>query len=345
MQGKNWEEKVKHSLFSDMKFTAEMKAAVLESVNQNKPFSGLLDGRRMFLRIMATVGIVTGVLFFSASWDTIFEKRGGAVSEYPVAYKLLDARMLQPGETIFDSDPDVLPGLSNKYNPLRKHAVEHTLTLTDIELLDSKEVNGFGTLMHYTLLVEDPVDAALPKDIRYFGVNLAGISEPQTVFHIGFGHMYDMADHRMTAIFGHSALKVEQLACRVDGESCAWYYTVEQDKPVLYAMFSAKSFERDLDGDGIEEIIVATKKQNQIYIFKEENNQLYWASIREITQSDPGDWIAYHEEEGTISITSFDGGLQRTRVFSYAPKNKLIQIRETVQDEATSLHRNGKSAQ
>lgn len=334
VQGTEWVQIVKQSLFSDMKFTADMKAAVIERVYQSKPFSGFSKRAMTFVPVMATVSIVIGALFLTGSLDSIFEKSGDAVSEYPITYSPLDARSLQPGEITLVTDSDVLPGLSNKHNPLQKQAVEHVLSLTDIELIDSKEINGFGTLLYYTLLVDDPVDAAIPKGTRYFGFNLSGLSEPQTVFHAGFGNMYDMANHRMTAIFGHSALKVDQKDCRIDGESCAWYYTIEHEKPMLYAMFSAKSYERDLDGDGIEEIIVTTMKQNQIYIFKEENSQLYWASIREITNSAPGDLITYHEDEGTISITSFFGGLRTTRKFSYTSDgNKLTQISESVQLE------------
>lgn len=335
-----WEERVKQGLFPELKLTERMKDAVLANVNQPRPIARFLD-RFTSIKAMTIAIMMIAVIALASPWDYILEKdsepnpssRSGytdIITEFDIAYTPLDARTLQPGETIYEADPDILPGLSNKHSPIHKDAAEHILSLSEIDLIDSRIIEGFGTLMNYTLLIEEPLDASVPKDTRYFGIQLDGISDPQTVFHVGYGHMFEMTEQRMTRIFGQSALKIEQEKCRIDGEACAWYYTVEQNKPMLYAMFSSKSYERDLDGDGIEEIIVATNKRNQIYIFKEENHLLYWASIRDIVKADPypDDLITYHEEDGTFSLTSAEDSSIRRKFIYAAEEGKLQQVNE-----------------
>src|SRR5690606_27113794 len=135
---------------------------------------------------IAVTMLALTALFLASPWNHFVEKASEPnlasgsgydrlLAEFNITYTPLDARTLQSGETIYEADPNVLPELSDKHSPLRKHVAEHILPLTDINLIDTKVIEGFGTLMNYTLLVEDPVDPTLPKDIRYFGMQLDGI--------------------------------------------------------------------------------------------------------------------------------------------------------------------------
>lgn len=280
----------------------------------------LLTAALSVVLITAVIGIISDSKIRQGTQETADLAGASQPVELPVTYAVLDARTLQQGEIIYDSDRNILPGLSNKHSPFINHAIDEVISLHDIDLLHSKQVDGFGTLMHYRLLGEKDSDAST----SYFGFAIDGISEPDTIFHVGYGHMYELAQHRMTRIFDRTVLKVEQSVCRTDGEACAWYFAVDQNVPVLYAMFEAQSYEHDLDGDGAAEAVIATKKLNQIYIFQEENGQLQWASVRDILHANPEDELVYNEMDGTFQMTASDSG--EKSIYAYSPHGDQLVL-------------------
>ncbi|MEK8131531.1 hypothetical protein WMW72_26840 [Paenibacillus filicis] len=54
--------------------------------------------------------------------------------------------------------PDILPGLSNKVNPLltSDNRMIEQISYADIEVLSKKSMDGFGTLLKYKSLQDHP---------------------------------------------------------------------------------------------------------------------------------------------------------------------------------------------
>lgn len=241
----------------------------------------------------------------SGMTDSLMTESG---ESWTVTYQVLQAPILQKGESINASDPDILPGLSNKHNPLRMQAITDKLAMSEVELTDSQQVNGFGTLVRYKLRSADhPLAEGPSGDASFFGFVPDGF-DAETVYHVGYGHMYD-AVYYMTRLFGMPVLKGEILECRYDGEDCAWYFALDKEGPQLVAMFEARTFEKDLDGDGSEEAIVSTNKLNQVYIFKKIGNELHWASIRDALELDNDHIVHYEPASGRILSLSRKSGL------------------------------------
>lgn len=247
--------------------------------------------------------------------------------ELPVLYQTLDARIWKVGDISRSTDYDILPGLSNKFSPLRSADNVDVLPLSAMELLDSKELEGFGTLFHYNLAGEDKLRHGTDEKLDYFGFAIEGISEPGTFYHYGLGHMYQLGEHTVTRVFGERALKVEQKQCRVDGEDCSWYLVYGEDGLSTHLDFSAKTYERDLDGDGLEEIIVTTLKRNQIYLFKEKDGLLEWASIREALGAERNEQLVYRN--GSLVLSSLEDPWAPIHSFSFAEgKSELLLNKE-----------------
>jgi hypothetical protein len=291
----DWENSVKQGLFSEETFSIEMQRSVLEAVDRHQGYFS-----RQWKHLAGTMVLCIFSIILTVNWlyDNNVNKAATDLSNrlsMPVIFQPLAARDLELGQIIYQADPDILPGLSNKYNPLKNKTNGHIMQipLSDIQLIDEKQIDGFGMALHYTL----KPDSVTPHDIKgnpdYFGFMIHGSTQSETLYHYGMGHMYGQ-QFSMTRLFGQEVLKTEQSICRTDGESCVWYLKKDADGTVSsYLDLAAASYERDLDGDGKEEAIVATHKQNQIYIFKEQDGHLLWASVREVLKADLVDNIRY----------------------------------------------------
>lgn len=321
--GSDWQQFAEQDLFRDVTFTDEMVRRVFGEIGRRKKPAFVTAGRLVKPGFVILACLVLAALFvtpgpFKDTVDRLVPATAPPV-EWPLSYQVLNAPIWQPGETILASDPDILPGLSNKFDPLYKRMVTDQLALSDVELLDTRPVDGFGTMLHYRLLADEEEESP-----TFFGFVLGEEAGLSTFYHVGYGHMFELANHEMTRIFGQPALKVEQSVCRTDGESCAWYFTIEQeDDPMLYVMFEAGSMERDVDSDGVEEIVVVTEKLNQIYVFKEIGGALHWASIREVLGADAGDSVAYHHDEGLFSIVP--AGTEETAYYRVADEGTVLR--------------------
>src|SRR5690606_36165723 len=117
--------------------------------------------------------------------------------------------------------------------------------------------------------------------------------------------------HEIVRLFGEDMLKISSQS-HIDGIGFSTNYIRKQgggletllhfDYPVMY--------ERDLDGDGIEELIAVSGKENGIYIFKSREYDLYYASLRDLLGAVEGDTVHYEPGSGMCSIVkAVDGGL------------------------------------
>jgi len=307
----NWQNKVKQGLFNEEIFTNEMKISVLEAADRNPKYSFRLWKS---LAGVIIVCMTAGVLFLS--WSSVQDQTAASMSpaltegvdglNFPLTFKLLEARNLEEGEvTINEDDPDILPGLSNKYNPLENRGYTEQIPFSDIELIEQKEVKGFGTALHYILKPTSVSKHKLDREFEAFGFTIDGLSRAGTLFNYGTGHMYNL-EMNMTRLFGQELLKIEQPICRTDGEACVWYLKKDAEGMSTYLQIQAATYEQDLDGDGREEAVVVTHKQNQIYLFKEAGGQLLWASVREALNAGKEDIIQYDDLQGIFTIHSFD---------------------------------------
>ncbi|MFB9274335.1 hypothetical protein [Cohnella cellulosilytica] len=322
----SWEERVKQGLFREEKFTNEMKNTVLRAADRRV--------RRRFGKRIALLG--TLLAFCAAAFLLLSHLSGdgadtyrtaGATGEsFPLAFKPLEARILQQGETIYGGDPGILPGLSNTHSPLVNTGYAEQISLSDIDLIEQKEVPGFGTAFLYTLKEGTVLhDSIVTKD-EALGLAVDGVSPAGTLYHYGTGHMYGL-QMGMTRLFGQEVLKFNQPLCRTDGEGCAWYVKKDANGLSTFATFSSLAYERDLDGDGREEAIAVTHKQNQIYIFKEEQGRLLWASVRDALGAGAEDAISYDELQGTFELhgRETDGSLA-VRTYRYGEDNRLAEV-------------------
>jgi hypothetical protein len=365
---KDWQQLVKQGLFEEAVFTEQMKGQVLDAIGTGQRYrSKAFLGKRLArvsLAAAAACIVAGGIWLFGSPYAGLQEWAGEikqaaglqgdegntgqgqsgiklpAASSQPnederwkrelaVDYKPLDAPIWKKGDISRSTDPDILPGLSNKFSPLQSASSVEVVQLTDIELLDSKELEGFGTLLHYNLVNDDELKYGTNEKMDYFGFVAKETSEPGTLYHFGLGHMYERGEPAVTHVFGDPALKIEQEQCRIDQEDCSFYFIYGEEGVKSSLTISAKTFERDLDGDGLEEIIATTFKQNQIYLFKEKNGLLEWASIREIVGAKPDEQVAYNERDGTFSLTTPGDDLAPIRYFSFKEgESKLVMVRE-----------------
>ncbi|MEK0317628.1 hypothetical protein [Cohnella sp. 56] len=304
-----WENQVKQGLFADEIFSDEMKLSVLKAVERRPAYWS-----RQWMRLAGVVVLGIVAVMVAVNWPygnadkAVFVS--SAEARLPVAFEPLAAREMKWGQVIAQADPDILPGLSNKYNPLTNETNGYIpqIQLNDIQLLDERPIAGFGVALHYTL----KPDSTAPNEIRgnpdFFGFKVNGQAQPEMLYHYGTGHMYGL-QFSMTRLFGQPVLKIEQTVCRTDGEACVWYLKKNSEGQVFtYMQLDAASYERDLDGDGKEEAIIVTRKQNQIYIFKEQDGQLLWASAREALKVSRDDSIQYDHVKGSFRIHSLAGG-------------------------------------
>ncbi|TVX96625.1 hypothetical protein [Cohnella terricola] len=322
----DWESRVKQGLFTEEVFSDEMKRSVLEAVDRQP---GYFSWQWKRLAGAVVLSIISVILIANWPYANVDKAASGLSDEMkmPVIFKPLDARNWTFGQVISQADPDILPGLSNKYNPLKNKTITQ-IPFSDIQLIDEKQIDGFGTILHYTL----KPDSVTPHEVKgnpdYFGFAVNGSSRPKTLYHYGTGHMYDQ-QFSMTRLFGQEVLKIEQPVCRIDGETCVWYFNRDADGQVYsYMDLDAASYERDLDGDGKEEVVVVTHKQNQIYIFKEQDGQLLWASIRDILKVNQDDTIQYDDASGTFTVHStLTGGEDAVSVYLYKEgSDSLVRI-------------------
>jgi hypothetical protein len=331
----DWQNKVKQGLFAEVIFTNDMKKSVLEAVDRNPSYFF-----RKWKRFAGAAVICMTAAILLINWSQHEKEKtaasvlpvitGGEVGlDLPVTFKLLAARNWVRGEVIHDNDPDILPGLSNKYNPLRdkNNGYISQIPLSDIELIENREINGFGTAMHYKLKADSVAQHDIDRNADYFGFTVDGLSQEGTLFDYGVGHMYD-AQFSMTRLFGQEVLKIKLPICRTDGEACVFYLKKDAEGIVTYISFDAASYEQDLDGDGSEEAVVVTHKQNQIYLFKEQDGQLLWASVRETLKAGKEDIIQYDNDRGIFIIRSTNAGEKDSvSAYRYAEgENDLVRI-------------------
>lgn len=327
----DWEGSVKQGLFQEVAFTGEMKRIVLETVDSPIGLSGLpwkqLAGVAAIC--LLSVLLITGL---PISPNGKMASNLTALDQRAVVFHPLEAEDSTYGMTISVQARDILPGLSNKFNPLLNETNGRIVQIpfSDIDLIAEREVEGFGTILRYTLkpgsaTSNDPDipgnDA--PGNPENFGFVLKDAPQSDTLYHYGTGHMFDL-QFSMSRLFGQEVLKIQQPVCRTDGEGCVWYLKKDATGQVSALMFlSAEGYERDLDGDGKEESIVVTHKQNQIYIFKEYNGRLSWASVRDILAAGTGDELTYDDASGVFTVLGADA----VRTYRYQEgRDRLVQV-------------------
>ncbi len=319
-----WEERVKQGLFREERFTDEMKNAVLQAAD-----------RRSRWRYGKGIGLFGALAFCAAAFLMLSNLTGGGGSyrtagetgeRIPLAFKPLEARILQKGETIYGGDPGILPGLSNTHSPLVNTGYAEQISLSDINLIEKKEVPGFGTAFLYTVKEGTALKDSTVTKHESLGLAIDGVSPEGTLYHYGTGHMYGL-QMTMTRLFGQEALKFNQPLCRTDGEGCALYAKKDAEGLSTFATFSSLTYERDLDGDGLEEAIVVTYKQNQIYVFKEDEGRLLWASVRDALGAGAEDSISYDELRGTFELHGREtDGAVFIKTYGYGEDNRLVEV-------------------
>ncbi|WP_372638420.1 hypothetical protein [Cohnella sp.] len=323
-----WEKRVKEGLFQEERFTDDMKLTVLGAIERRPRRIAGLWPKLTGTAAACLAALLLVVYWPSGSVDTARPQGSAAGVESALRFQPLEVRTLERGQTIYEAAPDILPGLSNKYSPLRNMDYVEQIPLKDIELIDEKEIPGFGTTLRYTLKNNDdlPKSDGTGKIIIYFGFVIEGLSEPGQLFHYGFGYL-DGDDFSVTRLFGQEVLKIDRQLCRIDGEACVFYVMKDENGVSTFADFKAATYERDLDGDGREEAIVATHKQNQIYIFKEDQGRLQWASVREALGTGSEDRVVYDEAAGLFEIyTSAAEQGDSVRIYAYTQGNKLAEV-------------------
>lgn len=336
-QSMDWESSVKKGLFTEETFTSDMKKTVLETVDRHPSyFSRQWKSLAGVIVLCAVAAILTMNLSHvndNTAASTLLDLSEGVTElKLPVLFQPLDARNWEKGQTIHLDAPNILPGLSNKYNPLKNEVNGYIdqIPLSDIQIIDTKQIAGFGTAIHYKLTDDSVTRDEIEGDQGYLGFTVDGISRPDTLFHYGYGHMYDQ-EFSMTRLFGQEVLKIEQSICRTDGEACVWYVKKNDERTIFsYLNFEAASYEHDLDGDGKEEAIVTPHKLNQIYLFKEQEGQLIWAGVREALKAGQDDIIKFDEASGIFTIYSVHEGEEiAVRAYRYADgENAFVKIVE-----------------
>ncbi|WP_214626855.1 hypothetical protein [Paenibacillus agaridevorans] len=324
-------------------FTEEMKRTVLRSADGASAYKGKGAGgiRQLLRRAMAAAAIGAAALILvltlqDGGWrvSDIKDQRAASAGllgerkirtsggEIAVAYGLLEGERLERGDAIMSSSPELLPGLGNSAHPIgspERNAIE-TLTYDDITLLDSKSWDGVGTLLRYTINSADLRLPELPADEEYFGFTYDAFTGPERIYSWGMGHSFGF-NHETVRLFGQDMLKISAQG-HIDGIGITtWYLRKIEDGLETFLTFHYPAMhERDLDGDGVEELIAVSGRGNQIYVFKERNNELYYAGIRELLGAGTGDTVSYDPTTGLfgLSLSGGEESPQTMRTYRYA---------------------------
>lgn len=310
-----WEKLLGRGTASQGQFTEPMKRAVLDRTDRFKT-----HGRQWsVIWLSASVPAVVIALFvmFGPLDDFTRQAVSGVIggTESPgnkdagealpeerlqMRFAPLDAKKIGNGETIYMNDPRILPGLGDRVNPLRKadNRMIEQIPLAEVELIETKWIDGFGEAYHYRLKNDTK-----GKGLDYLGMKVEGYTKQGMLHRLGYGQLIPV-NFETTRIFGRDAFKLS-IACGIDGSICTYYKTKEDGGLAEYLSFDldGAAYEHDLDGDGIEEAIVLAHGINEIYVFKENNEELLWASVREAMKAEEGEQIAYDPSEGIFTLT------------------------------------------
>lgn len=326
------------------RFSPELRGSVLRKVSE-------LEGRKrrgfmMWRRAMAVLVVVAAAVLVVAVLPEGGRLFGGEEAsrtsaagvlgerlvklgegEIAVPYGLLEGERLEKGESMLQGKP-LLPGFGSKYHPIgtpERMAVS-TIPYSDINIIDSKQMEGIGTIVKFKLKSSSDFRPEYHKEeFEYHGFTYDTYTGPNVLYLWGLGMAYDFK-HEVVRLFGEEMLKISSQS-HIDGIGFSTNYIRKQGdrlETVLHFAYPVM-YERDLDGDGIEELIAVSGKENGIYIFKMRDYDLYYASMRELLGAEKEDSVHYEPGSGIFSIVKANDGGQAD--YAYAEgKDKLVPV-------------------
>lgn len=247
--------------------------------------------------------------------------------EIAVPYGLLEGQRLEKEESMLEGKP-LLPGFGRKYHPIGtpERMAVNTIPYSAIDIIDSKQVDGIGTIVKFKLKSSSDFRPKYHKDeFEYHGFTYDTYTGDKVLYFWGLGMAYDF-EHEVVRLFGEEMLKISAIGNR-DGIGINTWYIHRHGKGLetLLSFDYPVMYERDLDGDGIEELIAVSGKENGIYVFKMRDYDLYYASLRDLLGAAEGDTVHYEPGSGVFGIVKADdGGLAS---YAYAEgQDKLVPV-------------------
>ncbi|GEM_PF-4358563 len=303
-----WEYYAKRSLRGRIAFTDNMKRAVLAAADRPGR-----RGRQLLKASAALLCVVAAVVAFNlsdfegrfGSSDTEGVRKAASGVSLPIVYDKVPGAEPYGRDTVISLDsPVLIHGLSDRVNFIRDKADRQidVRPVEEIEILETKRIPDYGYLYHYKLAESAERGPETNPNITYTGLTVDGYTPSGYIHDFGYGNLVE-SETGQTRLFGKEMLKLTMNVCWTNGSPCNWYLIKENGGLSTYMSVSADVYERDLDGDGVEEAVVVAPLSNEIYLFREENDEILWASVRQAAGADKDDRISYEPETGLFRLT------------------------------------------
>ncbi|MBH5319317.1 hypothetical protein I6N90_16070 [Paenibacillus sp. GSMTC-2017] len=350
-----WVDIVKRGSLKESAFTEEMKRTILENVDRPRRRNRLNVTGFMSVAVMAC--LIIGLLFINGNNNEDSTKSMGSSGlggnkatinevtkpkedvvtdvngkkQYPIEYKVLKAKEWKRGDMGSNNDPFILPGIFNTFNPLLDPDESYMdgVPIKSVEIINQKKIEGIGVLVHYRYPGEEKTlvnKYGNNELVSYTGLVLGEATGDSVVYQGSYGPI-DNEEISMTKVFGQSVIKTTWQCMAVKTTKCSMYIKNDDGELSYYLNFDliSKTYEQDLDGDGLEEVIVATVKGNQIYVFKKVNEKLEWAPMRETLRLTKDDVLVFSEVDNSFTVRSY-GAQKSIKKYLYKQgSNKLVE--------------------
>lgn len=189
-----------------------------------------------------------------------------------------------------------------------------TLSKSSVIINEERAFPGIGTYLSYFKSDKEPIN---------YGIEIEGSSKEGQLFEFGSGSMKEVSLSRSNAL-GVEGWRLSGV-CGPELVCTSWLSVGENGEANQYLRLDSASYEADLDGDGITEVIVTTSAYMgyKVYIYKNRNGRIEWAEVDEALQVNPKDTITFYPDTQLFKVNSSEG----TRTYRYGDdEDKLVRI-------------------
>ncbi|MFX3632781.1 MAG: hypothetical protein ACE3L7_06870 [Candidatus Pristimantibacillus sp.] len=295
-------------------FTSEMQNNVIQRIQKGE------DGRmntywKMTMITAISISAVTAFLFlFDESTISLQDSSRSGMSPLQNNEVIATDDSKEEKSLAYTNDP-VNIAFSNV--PLWEEN-EFQFTRVNKSMIDPLKVldlRGAGSFITYSKSNEE-------ETTLFQGIELEGNSRPGELFELGYGSM-DNVEWGKSSAFGEDLY-------RLSGQCgpklvCQFLLNVEDNEVKAKYMLHSESYEADLDGDGIEELIATTGYifDYKIYIIKKRADGYKLAEVDEALGAASGDVVTYEPNQKLFVIHSGEV----LRYYQYAQgEDKLVRV-------------------
>ncbi|GIQ69839.1 hypothetical protein DUZ99_07345 [Xylanibacillus composti] len=295
----DWYALVKNQPGPAIRFDEAMKAAVMDRIGKRSADKTFIIKRKWKVAAVCLLVIFAGLYASTAGWlQQEHRWQQGAGEEIPLVFTSLEdaAELRIAGE--------------------RQRRALQRVPLSTVEITAESAFDEIGRYVTYVRLQEDspPYDGLILEDhstadtgyVLEYGVG--GLTEVQLTRSEAFGEF----DYRLTGSCGPSMV-------------CTRWFSLEGDQVISELALHSPAYERDLDGDGVKEIVLAGTPyfRERVYVLKKRNERIEYIDMNDALQVEPPYKLIYDDANQLFQVR-VDGEI--VEVYRYAEgEDKLLK--------------------